>query len=201
MNNENKVCFGTEFLDEFVTYNTNKYPNISFTKSTNLLDFGNLKKFDLITCTHKTLNNLDSINKCSEFFKLVYKHLNNGGVFIFNFYTKNQLENWNEVIYTETEKYNHIREIKTNESKSNMLDIYYLKLDSTPQNGSKTKEIFKRTERQESNYSFDSDMILKEIINAKFRYLITTDENLRPIPNLKDSKIGYIIAIKRETLN
>ena len=86
MNANEKNCYATEISDDFVTYNKENNPFINIKKVDNILDFDNIKTFDLITCTNKVINNLNNISLWSNFFNTVYKNLNNGGVFIFDFY-------------------------------------------------------------------------------------------------------------------
>ncbi|MBQ8424663.1 MAG: methyltransferase domain-containing protein [Clostridia bacterium] len=191
MNANEKKCYATEILDDFVTYNQQNNPFINIKKVNNILGFDNIKTFDLITCTNKVINNLNDISLWSNFFNLVYKNLNNGGVFIFDYYTENQLNNWNKTTHKETDTFDHVRNvISTNNPLSSTInDVFYLK---------KPDNKYKRINNIETKYGFRNEVILNEIKSAQFRYLIPVDANLKPIPSLNDSKIAYIIAIKRE---
>lgn len=189
----NKRCFGTEIDSEFIEYNKQNFPTMGFYKSENILDIDKFKNFDLITMTGRALNNLSGSYELGQFFELVYKHLNDGGVFIFDFYTANQLKNWNQVIKNQTQNVDQITTVSTDTS-SVMTHNFYIK---TPNNGSELE--YKKVSFTETKNYFNSEEVSSLIKRAKFRYLITTDENFSPIPNVSTSKTAYIIAIKRET--
>lgn len=196
MQNNGKICYGTETIDDFIDYNKQINPEISIIKTNTILDFDKIKTFDLITCTNKVINNLSDISYWREFFDLVYNNLNNGGVFVFDFFTENKLDGWNETTHKETDTYDRIRTVSTKfdgSPISEIKDVYYLK---TTNSEDKTK--YKRVEYSDKKYAFKNENIIKEITNAKFRYLIPVDANLKPIQNLNYSKTAYIIAIKRE---
>lgn len=191
MSENGKKCYGTEVLEDFIIYNQTQNSNINILNSNSILDFDNIRTFDLITCTNKVINNLSDVSLWRELFDKVYKNLNNGGVFIFDFYTQKRLSNWNETTHNEYEDYDHIKVIKSAENKTTITDTYYLK---SPDDDKKLKKV----ELSETKYAIKNEMILNEIKASKYRYLIPVDINLKPIHSLNDLDVGYIIAIKRE---
>ena len=85
MQENGKKCTGTEILDSYIEYDKSRYPEINFKKSENILDFDDLGMFDLVACNHDVVNMLPTLEDWGEFFKRAYRHLNNGGILIFDY--------------------------------------------------------------------------------------------------------------------
>ncbi len=209
MQKNKMTCTGTEILDSFIDYNKAKYPDIKFIKTTGLLDFEGLETYDLISCNHDVVNYLESLEQWGQFFKQVYRHLNNGGIFIFDYFTKRRLQDWNEVIYNENEKLDYIRSINaTDENKTIISDVYYINLNPTANENLDEKVYtltnennkYRKTENIKTEYYFENDEILNEIKKAGYRYLITTDANFAPVSGISDMNRIHVIAIKREAV-
>lgn len=204
-----KKCTGTEILDSYIEYNSHKFPNMKFVKTDTISNLDGLDSYDLISCNHDVVNLLPTIEAWGSFFKNVYNHLNNGGIFIFDYYTKRRLQGWNEVSYDENEKLDYIKNIVSDgETKTTISNIYYINLN--PPTNSRTDEKvytfnnhnnkYKRTEDTVIEYFFENDDILNEIKKAGYRYLITTDANFAPVSGISDMNRMHIIAIKRESV-
>lgn len=203
-------CTGTEFLDSYIEYDKNKFPDIKFIKTEGIDNLENLGTYDLISCNHDVVNMLPTIEAWGKYFKNVYDHLNNGGIFLFDFYTKRKLEAWNETIFDNNDKLDYIKNIvcdgKTSTSISN---IYYINISNQIQDKNVSaidreyslnnyENKYKKTENTSVEYYFENQDILNELKKAGYRYLITTDGNLSPISNIEDVNRLHIIAIKRE---
>lgn len=205
-----KTCTGTEILDSYVEYNRQKFPDMKFIKTQSLLDFEGLETYDLISCNHDMVNILPILPDWSTFFKKVYAHLNNGGIFIFDYYTKRRLENWNEVTYDENEKLDYVKCIKSDgETKTTISNIYYINLNPETVNTNSEEKVYsinntnnkyRKTEDTVVEYFFENEDILNEIKKAGYRYLITTDANFAPVSSISDMNRMHIIAIKREAV-
>jgi ubiquinone/menaquinone biosynthesis C-methylase UbiE len=63
------------------------------------------EKFDLITCNYDTINHLKNLKEWQNMFDCVYKHLNQNGVFVFDFNTIFKMKQIYPNPITETEKY------------------------------------------------------------------------------------------------
>lgn len=205
------ACTGTEILDSYIDYNKEKFPNIRFIKSENILDFDNTGKYDLISCNHDVINQLPTLQDWDTFFRQVYKHLNNGGILLFDYYTKKKLKDWNEVVFDESEKLDYIKEIKTIEGNCTQItNIFYTNISydtSTNQNINASEreytyndynKKFKKNFYSTSEYYFENDDILELIKKNGYRYLITADGSLSPVTNISDMNRVHLIAIKRE---
>lgn len=204
-----KVCTGTEILDSYIEYDKRKYKDIEFIKTNEILDFDNLGKFDLITCNHDVVNYLPNIESWGRFFRMAYRHLNNGGLFVFDFYTKRKLEGWNEVSYDENDKLDYIKNVVSDgENSTTITNIYYINLNPAVSQAVSAMDRdyslsnqdikYKRTENSNTEYYFENSQIFEEIKKAGYRYMITTDGNFTPIKSVDDQNRLHIIAIKRE---
>ena len=204
-------CTGTEILDSYIDYNKEKFPNIRFIKTENILDFDSIdRKFDLISCNHDVINMLPTLDDWNTFFKNAYKHLTNGGILLFDYYSKKKLEGWNEVIYDESEKLDFIRDIKASETSTLISNIFYTNINYDPEANKNVSasdreyafndynKKFKKNEYQTVEYFFENEEILNLIKQNGYRYLITTDGSLSPSSNIADMNRVHIIAIKRE---
>lgn len=212
MSSHGKVCTGTEILDSYIEYDKSKYPNITFHKTEEILDFDHLGTFDLITCNHDVINMLPTLADWGEFFKRVYRHLNNGGLLIFDYYTKRKLKDWNEVTYDENDKLDYVRNVVSDGNSTAISNIYYINIhkDSSLQDVSAVdreyslnnyNNKYKKTEDTTVEYYFDNEEVLEQIKQAGYRYLITTDANFAPVAGLSDMNRLHVIAIKREVGN
>lgn len=210
MHNSGKTCVGTEILDSYVEYNKSKYPDMEFHKTETITDIDRLGKFDLISCNHDVVNMLPSLEDWGNFFKKVYSHLNNGGLFVFDYYTKRKLKDWNETFTDSNGKIDYVKSVICDGiSKTSISNIYYINIVNKAKNEDisafdRTYEMndsesrFKKAEDTQVEYYFDNKDILNKIKEAGYRYLITTDANLSPISMIEDVNRMHIIAIKHE---
>ncbi len=205
-----KRCTGTEILDSYIDYNKQKFPEMKFIKTESMLDFEGLETYDLISCNHDVVNMLPTLEDWGSFFKQVYAHLNNGGIFIFDYYTKRRLQGWNEVTYDENEKLDYIKNIFSDgQTKTTISNVYYINLNPKKENENLDEKVYslnnhdnkyKKTEDSMVEYFFENEDILNEIKKAGYRYLITTDANFAPVAGINDMNRVHIIAIKREAV-
>lgn len=205
-----KECTGTEILDSYVEYNKSKFHDITFHKTERIDDLSNLGTYDLITCNHDVVNMLPSLDEWGSFFKNVYAHLNNGGLFIFDYYTKRKLKDWNETFFDGNEKIDYIKNVVCDGiGKTSISNIYYINLVNKSADTSQSAfdreytmndydSKYKKAEDTMVEYYFDNKDILTKIKQAGYRYLITTDANLSPISMIDDVNRMHIIAIKHE---
>lgn len=204
-----KKCTGTEILDSYIEYNKAKFKDIDFIKTNEITDLDGLGTYDLISCNHDMVNLIPTLEEWGNFFKNVYNHLNNGGVFIFDYYTKRKLQFWNEVTYDENEKLDYVRSVTSDgQTSTTISNIYYININPTKSQGvdiiedryslNNYENKYKRTEDTVVEYYFENEDILNEIKKSSYRYLITTDANFAPVSSISDMNRMHIIAIKRE---
>lgn len=205
-----KECTGTEILDSYVEYNKSKFPNMKFYKTADIDNLEGLGTYDLITCNHDVVNMLPSLDEWGKFFRNVYTHLNNGGLFIFDYYTKRKLKDWNETFFDGNEKIDYIKNVVCDGvAKTSISNIYYINLVNKSKDDfvsafdraydmNDYESKYKKAEDTMEEYYFDNQDILARIKQAGYRYLITTDGNLSPISMIDDVNRMHIIAIKHE---
>ena len=211
LHKHNLSCTGTEILDSYIDYNKSKFPDIKFIKTSSILDFDQLETYDLISCNHDVVNFLSTLEDWGLFFKKVYSHLNNGGVFIFDYNTKRRLQGWNEVIYNENEKMDYVKSVvaDSENNKTVISDVFYVNFNPEQINDNEEKlyslanENIKyiKIEDTRTEYYFENEDIINQIKKAGYRYLITTDANFAPVSSVSDMNRMHIIAIKRESAN
>ncbi len=206
------ACTGTEILDSYIEYNQENFPNIRFIKSDSILDFDKTEKYDLISCNHDVINMLPSLKDWNQFFATAYKHLNNGGILLFDYYTKKKLQNWNEVVFDESDKLDYVKEISSTpgSNKTTITNIFYTNINYDPDANKNISAIdreylqndyskkFKKNEYSTEEHYFENDEIMALIKENGYRYLITTDGSLTPVSNISEMNRVHIIAIKRE---
>ena len=195
-----KYCVGIETSEEFYNYVKSKYPNLEVYKKSNMFDLEGLGKFDLITCNHDMLNNIQSLEIWKNLFQKIYDHLSNGGIFIFDYYSKNRIKNWNETNFTENFEIDVLREITSNEEFATILNNFYIHLPKDDYSTEISNSRVKKVEDVNIKYAFDNKQIFDLIKDAKFRYMISTDANFTPLPQTVENNRVRIIAIKRETV-
>jgi SAM-dependent methyltransferase len=89
---EGDTKIGLDSSPEMLEIAKNKCPNCSFEQGS-LGNFNLKQKFDLIVCTHDTLNYLDDIYSIQDHFKIVHSHLNPGGYYFFDISSEHNLTN------------------------------------------------------------------------------------------------------------
>lgn len=197
-----KICSGTEFMESYIEYDKKKYPNMTFIKTETVDDIELLPSYDLISCNHDVVNYLPNLNRWGQFFKKVYNHLNDGGLFVFDYYTKRRLANWNEVTVSGNERTDYIKKVESDgETQTTITDVFYTNLNPEVTNSPESQQTynkFKKTEDKKIEFFFENEDIMNEIKKAGYRYLITTDANFSPVSGISDMNRMHIIAIKRE---
>ena len=82
-NSFNIETSGMDISESMLEIARKSYPNITFTQG-DMIDFKNLKKVDLVTCTCDSLNHLSSLTNVQNAVKTAYKNLNENGYFAFD---------------------------------------------------------------------------------------------------------------------
>ena len=91
----------------------------------NMFDFDLGRKFDMVSCNYATLNFALDADHLNKFFKLVAAHLNDGGIFVFDFKT-DKTQNNNETVFTESNAYDFYRNVKVDGLNYAVKEIYYV---------------------------------------------------------------------------
>ncbi len=181
-------CVGTETRDGMIEFSSQKYPSIKFVKTKNMYDIPLSQKFDLITCNHDIVNYFENFDEWKLFFKNVSKHLTGKGLFVFDFYTKHKLQNWNETTYFASPSLDCLTDVKSGIYDKTMITYtYYIKYENYVR---KTRDIAVEC-------YYDNNQIIEELKNAGFKVVNVVDRNLNPLENINYAERIHIVAMKK----
>lgn len=180
-------CVGTEGSKSFIKFNNENYSNMQFLYASALNDFNTKEKFDLITCIYDLVNYLETYNDWQEMFKSVYKQLNKGGMFVFDFNTVKRLSDWNTTIYDQASDMDYVETVKSGvQGKTVITYVYYVK-DGAKYD--KTSTIYTET-------SFETDRVVDALKKAGFKDVKLCDFELNPLSSPESRNKVHVIATK-----
>lgn len=181
-------CYGTEVAASMVEFSKAKYPQTTFTLSKKISDIPYKNKFSVITCNHDMVNQQEQFSEWEKLFKDAYSSLEKNGVFMFDYYTKKKLENWNETTFDESEDMDHIRQIKKGmDNKCVISEVYYIKNFE----GQYTKTFDILVEAY-----FENDKIVEALKKAGFKDVNLLDFSLSKVENPESRNRIHVIAHK-----
>ena len=162
-----------------------KYPNIDF-KDGNIVDYKSKNKVDFISCNYDTVNHLLDFSEWKLFFENVYKNLNDGGLFLFDFVTMQKFKDTNEIEFsTRNNNYDYlICRIPIDNNRIISKFIFYIKENDS----------YKKVEQSITESFFDNDNIFNLLRETGFKILETYDKDLNKLEN--DSNRIYVICQK-----
>lgn len=181
-------CVGTEGSEAFVKFNKENYKDMEFYHTPALNKFITKEKFDLVTCIYDLVNYLETYGEWEDFFKSVYKQLNKGGKFMFDFNTPKRLADWNAIVYEQSSDMDYVQKVyPTVHERVAINYVYYLKGENGKYH--KTSTIYTET-------SFDIQNVLMALKKAGFKNVELCDFNLNPIANPQSRNKVHVIATK-----
>ena len=181
-------CHGTETAKSMVEYSQRNYPNIEYKFVKKLTEIPFRGKFDIISCNHDMINTLEKFSEWEELFKKAHSSLNKDGIFMFDFYTKHKLENWNEVSYEESEQMDHVRSIKKGiDNKCIMNSIYYIQ---------NTEGYYAKTFDVTVEAYFENSQIINALQKAGFKKIELLNMALEKIDKPETRNRIHVIASK-----
>lgn len=178
-------CFGTETRQGMFDYSKEKLPGVTYYLTKKMREMPGKDKVDIVTCTHDIVNYFEEFSDWEELFKSVSKKLTRNGIFVFDFYSKHKLANWNESTYKSTPHLDCLTFVKSGIYDKTMINYtYYINYNNY---FAKTKDIV-----IESYY--DTDKIVEALKKAGLKKVQFVDKDLNPCtPNDYSERI-YIIA-------
>lgn len=181
-------CAGTEVAKSMIEYSKEKYPHMSFTLTKEIYEIPGKAKYNLITCNHDMVNMMERFDSWKTLFKNAYASLEKGGVFMFDYYTKNKLENWNETIFEESENIDHVRSIKKGmDNKCIINEVYYIK---------NNEGLYNKTFDIVVDSYFENQEIVTALKKAGFKTVELCDFSLSPVLNAEQRNRVHVIAKK-----
>lgn len=178
-------CYGTETRQGMFDYSKEKLPGVTYFLTKNMYEMPGKEKVDIVTCTHDIVNYLEDFEDWETLFKNVSKKLTKNGIFVFDFYSKFKLSNWNESTYKSSPSLDCLTNIKSGVyDKTVITYTYYINYNNYY---AKTKDIVIES-------YFELDKITEALKKAGLKKVQIVDQNLNPTtPNEYVERI-YIIA-------
>ena len=185
MNDIEVKTMGIDISDGMLKIAKEKYPGIKF-ENGNILNYKSENKVDFISCNYDTVNHLAEFNDWMMFFENVYKNLNNGGLFLFDFVTMSKFKDTNEIEFsTRNSEYDYlICRIPIDDNKIISKYIFYIK----------EKKNYKKVEQSIVENFFNNDDIFNLLEKVGFKILKLYDKDLNELDN--DSNRIYVICQK-----
>lgn len=181
-------CFGTETRQGMYEYSKEKYPEITYYLTKSINEIPMRGKVDLVTCTHDIVNYLETFDEWVDFFKNVTKHLNGHGMFIFDFYTKDKLQNWNETTFTSSSWLDCLTNVSSGLYDKTVINYtYYINYQNYM---IKTRDIM-----VESYY--ETDQIVAALKKCGLKNVQLVDKNLNPLSSTNGVERIYVIARRK----
>jgi len=176
-------CMGVDNADGYLNYSKSKYSDVEFRKVDKLYEFKLKRKFDLISCNRDVVNMFTTFDKWETFFKTVYSHLNDKGMFIFDFYTEKKLSGWQEVVYEQGDDLDYVSKVSQNNGLCVMSEVYYLKESSVYYRKSSDVMV-------EAWFKFED--ILKALEKVGFKKIQVVDIDFNQIPEIEIKNMGRL---------
>lgn len=178
-------CYGTETRQGMFDFSKEKLPAATFYLTEKMNEVPGKEKVDIVTCTHDIVNYFEEFNEWEALFKSVSKKLNKNGIFVFDFYSKFKLSNWNESKYTSTPHLDCLMTTKSGIYDKTMITYtYYLNYSNYYV---KTKDIV-----VEGYYELDK--IIEALKKAGLKNVQIVDSNLNPTERSEYAERIYIVA-------
>ena len=181
-------CYGTETRQGMYDYSKEKLPNVTYYLTEKMNDMPGKDKVDLVTCTHDLINYFENFSEWEQLFKNVSKKLNKHGIFVFDFYSKHKLSNWNESTYKSTPHLDCLTTIKSGVyDKTVITYTYYINYQNYYV---KTKDIAIEA-------YFELDRIVEALKKAGLKNVQFVNSNLNPTdPSEYAERINIIASHK-----
>lgn len=188
LNDSGIICFGTEIDQSMIDYSKEKYPSLTFQLTNTIPEFNFKNKFDLITCNHDMVNYLENFDEWVDLFKSAIKNLNKRGVFVFDFYTKNKLKDWNELSFSSTDSLDCLLNVKSGLFDKTVLSYtYYINYEDYM---IKTKSIT-------TECYYETQTIIDALKKVGFKNVTLVDGDLKPISNIESAERIHVIAKRK----
>ncbi|MBQ8748982.1 MAG: class I SAM-dependent methyltransferase [Clostridia bacterium] len=178
-------CVGLDFSKKMLEYAMQniKNDNVEFIYG-DMTDFEFDEKFDLITCNYNAINELSPISKWEKVFSLAYKHLNDNGMFSFDFNTIYKFSNGVRTFYASNEEYDEVAKMTPN--KDNSIEYLTITYEKTP-DGQYIKE-----ERKATEYVYNLCEIKKLLKKVGFKNIKIGDKNFDKCNRKKQNRLFVI---------
>lgn len=180
-------CMGVDNAEGYLEYVRPKFPDVEFQKVDYLYEFNLKRKFDVISCNRDVVNMFTNWIQWQTFFNTVYKHLNNKGIFMFDFYTDKKLNGWSETVFEQGQDLDYVSKVSQNNGLCVMNETYYVK---------ETNTLYRKTGDIMVEAWFETDKILEELKSQGFKDIKIVNIDLEELKEHNDLNRIHIIARK-----
>lgn len=182
------TCSGTESRKGMFDYSKENNPAIKYYLTENMFEVPIRGSVDLVTCTGDIVNYFESFEDWITFFKNVNKHISGRGIFVFDFYTKSKLKDWNETTYSASQWIDCLTSIKSGLYDKTIINYtYYINYQDYM---TKTRDIVVES-------YFETQDIVNALKQCGFKNVKLVDKDMQPIENLDLAERIHVIAKKR----
>lgn len=182
------TCYGTETGQGMYEYSKEKLPDVTYYLTNHIYELPGKEKVDIVTCTHDMVNYLEQFSEWEELFKNVAKKLTKNGIFVFDFYSKFKLSNWEESTFKSTPQLDCLTSVKSGIYDKTVINYtYYINYNNYYV---KTKDIVIET-------YFETAKIIEALKKAGFKNVQIVDEHLNPTEESNYTERIYVIASRK----
>ena len=176
---------GIDFVKTMIDVAKKQVPDANF-ESAPLVDFDMKKTYDLVSMNNQVLNFALDTDMLDKMIANVAKHLNPGGIFVFDFKTPNATDN-NILQFDETSEYDYFKEVTSDGPFYMKHEIYYVP----------SKDNYHKIPYDEKHRVWALDDILEALHKHGFynENLVSYELELLKKPK-KEAKI-HVLAYKR----
>ena len=183
-------CFdvmGIDFEPAMIEVAKRQVPDAEFDVRS-IFDFNLGRKFDLISANYETVNFALDNNMLNRLFDLVAFHLNDGGIFVFDFKTP-LAENVNSESFQENTLYDYYKKISSNGPEYTKYEIFY----------QASKDNYHKIVNSEKRRVWSVDEIESALKRAGFVNENFVDYNLKLLKKpKKEERVHVLCYLKRK---
>lgn len=181
-------CYGTETRQGMFEYSKEKLPEVTYYLTEKMNEMPGKDKVDIVTCTHDLVNYFEDFSEWEQLFKNAAKKLNKHGIFVFDFYSKFKLSNWNESSFKSTPHLDCLTTVKSGVYDKTVINYtYYINYNNYYV---KTKDIV-------IECYFELERIINALKKAGLKNVQIVDANLNPTEPSEYAERIYIIASRK----
>ena len=178
---------GIDFESAMIDVAKKQVPDASL-RVEDIFDFDLGRKFDLVSCNYETVNFALDENQLKKLFERVAFHLNNGGIFVFDFKTDRAI-NKTEFVFEESNLYDYVKDVSASGQFYNKKEIYYLA----------TKDNYRKILNNEKRKTWSVAEIKKALGAAGFVNENFVDYELDVLKNPKKAERVHVLCyLKRK---
>ena len=178
---------GIDFEPAMIEIAKNKVSDATF-RVEDIFNFDLGRKFDLCSCNYESVNFALDEQDLAKLFRLVAAHLNDGGIFVFDFKTDFAI-NKDEFVFEESNLYDYIKQVKTDGKFYTKKETYYVA----------TKDNYRKIVNTEKRKVWSVDEVKKALDAAGFcnENWVTYDLKVLKKPK-KTERVHVLCYLKRK---